>query len=154
MLRERRYRTSLDRAGWALAAAALAGGLVAALLAIVGGDADPLAAAVAFAGGAGILLLITVALGLPLWTLLRRRADGPLAAALLGLAVGWLLLVAGQTEGFGVALPAMDRGTLLARWLSATVTAALLCPLPALIALVIWRIAYRRAVTSGIPRDD
>ena len=156
-MRPRRYRSTLDRLGWSIAAAALAGGVASAVIAVFGhdpGGGGVAGAGVAFAGGAVVALLATVAIGLPLWIWLRRRADGPLAAALLGLAVGWLLLIVGQTGGFGAALPTMDGGTLLMRWASAALTATVLAPLAALVALVAWRVAHRRMdAIDGAPAD-
>ncbi|MDO7844028.1 hypothetical protein [Sphingomonas immobilis] len=134
-----RYRTTLDRIGLALGAGAVAGGAVTALAS----GPEPLAVLVAFAGGAVLTLLAAVLLGGPLWWL-AGLADrrGPVSAAATGAVAGFALFLGVQAAGFAGA--GIDALTLPYRWASAVAIALLLAGVAAAVALVAWRVAYRR----------
>lgn len=142
----RRYDTSLDRAGYALAAGAVLIGAVACALLAIGGQRAPgtliLGAAIGSVFGG---LAITAVAG-PLWLVMHvaglRRARH---AAIVGAITAMALFVGAQTYGFGLFdMPPMDARAWLFRWLSALATSLVLAILAALIGLVMWRIAYRR----------
>ncbi|ATY33612.1 hypothetical protein [Sphingomonas psychrotolerans] len=148
MRAQRRYETTIDRAGLALGAgSALAGGIGLALL-LLGGQRDPLDLLkgwliVSIFSGVAI-----TAVGGPIWLALHiaglRRTWH---AALVGAMTAMLIFVGAQTYGFGMFdMPAMDSRTWLYRWLSALATSAILAGIAAAIAAAMWRIAYRRGV--------
>ncbi|WCM25222.1 hypothetical protein NDN01_14200 [Sphingomonas sp. QA11] len=142
----RGYDTTLDRAGLALGAGGLVGGIVASILVAIGGAPSLLGIAVGFVVGAVITAMTVVAVAGPLWLVahaLQRR--GPGTAALIGAISGFALFLGGQTYGFGLfAMPPTDSRTLMFRWISAVATSVILAGLSALIGLVMWRVAYRR----------
>lgn len=143
----RRYETTLDRAGLALAAGGLLGGGVVLLLVIAGGQRDPLSLLLAWLLGSLFTAIGITAVGAPLWAVLHlagyRRAWH---AALLGSVLAMIVFVAGQTYGFGLFdAPPSDARTALFRWMSAAATSALLALVAAGIAAAMWRIAYRPA---------
>lgn len=143
----RGYEASLDRAGLALAAGGVVGGVFAAVLVSIGTGPQPFAMLVGFVVGMIITAMLAVAVGGPIWLVchvLGRR--GPVMAALVGALAGFALFLGGQTYGFGVfEMPATDAQTLLFRWISAIATSLVLALVAALIAWTMWRVAYRRA---------
>lgn len=137
------YRTTLDRAGLALAAGGGLGGLVALLLGIASGGRDVVQLlTIALLGSLGTLAY--AGLVTPFWLALHRAGcRRAWHAALLGGTLTLLLAVALQTGWLGlVDLPGGDRVQLF-RWLSALATGTLLALVAAGIALAMWRIAYR-----------
>lgn len=140
------YETSLDRAGYALAAGGALIGVLAAVLVAIGGALSfaAIAAALLFGTLGGALAIAAV--GGPLWLVLHwlgRR--GPVSAALLGAACAFVLFLRAQTFGFGLAeAPPTDPATLHYRWLSALATSALVAPIAAALGWAMWRVAYRR----------
>lgn len=135
------YATSLDRAGQALGAGALAAGVLAVLLVLNGGQRDPEMLLAALLMGALFAALAIVTLAGPIWLALHiagRR--GPVSAAVTSFAVTMLLFVSAQTWGFGVS----DAATLGLRWASALGTSLLLGGIGAAIGWTMWKIAYRR----------
>lgn len=142
----RGYDTTLDRAGLALAAGGLLGGVFTSVLVAIGGPPSPLGIAVGFLVGMVITAMAAVAVAGPLWLVahaLGRR--GPWSAAVIGAVAGFALFLGGQTYGFGLfAMPPTDARTLMFRWISAVATSLILASLSALIGLAMWRVAYRR----------
>ena len=142
------YETSLDRAGWAIATGGLIGGTIAVILLARAGESGVAALVSALLTGAALTALGITALGVLPWTVLHiggRR--GPVSAAALGAAIGFLLFLAGQTYGYGLfGGPEMDGATLLTRWLSAIATSLVIALLAAGIAVAMWRVAYRRVL--------
>lgn len=143
----RRYETTLDRAGLALAAGGLLGGFVVLSLFLAGGEREALPLLGAWLLGTLFTALGITAVGAPLWLALHlagwRRVWH---AAALGAGLALILFVAGQTHGLGlVDAPPSDGRTLLFRWASATATSALLALVAAGIAAAMWRVAYRPA---------
>lgn len=139
------YRTSIDRAGYALAAGgALCGGL-ATLLTIAGGQTG-MSGVVAVALVSTLLAMMAItAVAAPIWAVMhmmgRRRAHH---AMLVGALTGFLIFTASQTYGFGLAdPPPSDALTMMMRWISAMATSAVLALASALIGLAMWRVAYR-----------
>lgn len=143
----RHYETTLDRAGLALAAGGLLGGIVVLLLVISGGQRDPLSLLAAWLLGSLFTALGITAVGAPLWFACHLAGWRRIwHAALLGAGLALVLFVAGQTYGFGLLdAPPSDARTALFRWLSATATSALIALVAAGIAAAMWRIAYRPA---------
>lgn len=143
---QRRYDTSIDRAGLALGTgSALAGVIVLALL-LLGGQREPLNLFGGWLLGGIFSGLAITAVGGPVWLVMHiagwRRAWH---AALVGALIAMVISVGAQTYGFGMFdMPEMDGRTLLFRWLSAAASSVLLATLAAGIAAIMWRIAYRR----------
>lgn len=140
-----RYETSVDRVGLAIATGGLMGGVIAAtMMAFAGSTIGALALAVLI-GTIMTALAITALAAIP-WALLHAAGRrGPLSAALLGGVIGFLLFLGGQTWGYGLfAMPAMDVSTLVFRWASGIATSLVMAAMAAGIAVVMWRIAYRR----------
>lgn len=156
-VRRPRFDTSLDRAGWALAAGAGLGGAVWLVLMLGAGGATLLAAVTALMLGSFFTAAAIVSLGLPLWLVLHlngRRAMGH--AALLGAAIGFVLCLFALTHGFGLWAVADDAATTWMRWISAAATSAVFAAVAATIAVVMWAVAYRpvgrdEALTLGRP---
>lgn len=143
----RRYETTLDRAGFALATGGALGGVLVLLLVFAGGQANATALLAAWALGALFVTLGIAAVAAPLW--LGFHVMGwrkPWHAAALGAGLAMIVFVAAQTHGFGLfdAAPSDGRAALF-RWLSATATSALIALAAAGIALAMWRVAYRPA---------
>ncbi|MFA6123867.1 MAG: hypothetical protein WCS75_08280 [Sphingomonas sp.] len=140
------YETTLDRAGLALAAGGLVGGVFAAVLVLIGSGAAPLELLVGFVVGAVITAMAAVAIGGPVWLLCHAFGQrGPWMAILVGALAGFALFLGGQTYGFGLfAMPVTDTQTLLFRWISAVATSLILSLVSALIGWTMWRVAYRR----------
>lgn len=143
----RRYETTLDRVGFALATGGALGGVLVLLLVLAGGQADATALLAAWALGALFVTLGIAAVAAPLW--LGFHVMGwrkPWHAAALGAALAMVVFVAAQTHGFGLFdAPPSDGRAALFRWLSATATSALIALAAAGIALAMWRVAYRPA---------
>lgn len=140
-----RFETTPDRAGLALAAGGVMGGAVWLIVAL-GGGAGGLAAASAFTLGTVFTALAIAALAGPLWLILHIAGWRQMRhAALLGAAIGFVLFLSAQTNGFGLAeAPPADMATTLYRWASAAATSLLLAGVSAVIAVVMWAVAYRR----------
>lgn len=143
---QRRYDTTIDRAGLALGAgSALAGILVLGLL-LLGGQRAPLNLLSGWLIGSVFSGIAITAVAGPVWLVLHvaglRRAW---YAALVGALTAMTIFVGAQTYGFGLlAMPEMDARTLLFRWLSAVASSAILAAIAAAIGAIMWRIAYRR----------
>jgi hypothetical protein len=148
MRAQRRYETTIDRAGLALGAgSALAGGVGIVLL-LLGGQRDPLDLLKGWLIVAIFAGVAITAVGGPIWLALHiaglRRVWH---AALVGAMTAMLIFVGAQTYGFGIFdMPTMDGRTWLYRWLSALATSANLAAIAAAVATAMWRIAYRRGV--------
>lgn len=141
-----RYDASLDRTGIALGVGSvLAGGIVLVLL-LLGGQRDPIALASGWLIGSAFSAVGITSVAGPIWLVMHvaglRRARH---AALVGALVALAIFIGAQTYGFGLFdAPPMDGRTRLFRWLSALASSAVLAGVAALIAAVMWRIAYRR----------
>ncbi|TPG18528.1 hypothetical protein EAH87_10485 [Sphingomonas koreensis] len=131
------YRTSIDRAGWAIAVGALLCGAASMLLVVRGGDATFHAAAVALLLGSLFAALAIAAVGGPVWLAMHAIGwRGPAHAAAAGAIVGFVLVLAAHLSA------GLDGDPLrLAQALGAALIAA---ALTGAIALVMWRIAYWR----------
>jgi hypothetical protein len=142
------YQTSIDRVGLAIGAGGLIGGAIALILSVLSGQATPLGAMAALVLGTIMTALGITALAIVPWTLLHVNGRrGPVTAAMLGAAIGFMLFLGGQTWGFGLfAMPPMDARTLFFRWASAIATSVVIAALAAGIAVVMWRVAYRRVM--------
>lgn len=143
----RRYETTLDRAGFALATGGALGGVLVLLLVLAGGQADAAALLAAWALGALFVTLAIAAVAAPLWLGLHLMGwRKPWHAAALGAVLAMIAFIAAQTHGFGLLdAPPSDARTAMFRWLSATATSALIALAAAGIALAMWRVAYRPA---------
>ena len=146
MAQRRRYETTLDRVGLAIAAGGLMGGAIAALMMAFGGALGFGALAMALVVGSLLTALAITALAAFPWMLLHAAGRrGPVSAALLGAAIGFVVFLGGQTWIFGLMeIPAMDARTLLFRWASGIATSLVMAAMSAGIAVVMWRVAYRR----------
>ena len=142
------YEATLDRVGLALGVGSVLGGAAVVGLVMLGGQRDPM-----YLTWAWVLGTVFVAIGLtavagPLWLVmhvagLRRARHAAAVGALAALAI----FIAPQTWGFGMfEMPVMDNRTLMFRWLSALATSGVIAIVAALIAALMWRIAYRRQV--------
>lgn len=140
------YTTTLDRSGLALGAGALAGGGVTMLLVAVASGPAPLDLLVGLLLGILITLMMATAVGGPLWIAAHASGRrGPGVAAATGALAGFAVFLGGQTYGFGMfTMPVTDAGTLAYRWISGIATSAILAAISAGIALLMWRVAYRR----------
>jgi hypothetical protein len=143
---QRRYDTSIDRAGLALGTGSALAGVIVLILLLLGGQREPLNLLGGWLLGGIFSGLAITAVGGPVWLVMHvagwRRAWH---AALVGALIAMVIFVGAQTYGFGMFdMPEMDGRTLLFRWLSAAASSVLLAGLAAGIAAVMWRIAYRR----------
>lgn len=148
-----RYRTSLDRVGWALVTGGMGVGSGVTLIAAAGGGRGPADLAGAWLVGSGLGMLAIAALGGPVWWLAERRGRrGPLAAGLAGAGVAGVatlaVLALGFGAGFGAGRPGADAATQGALWTSAAATAAVAAFLGGLTALAMWLVAYRPIVVG------
>ncbi len=143
---EQVYETSLDRAGLALGAGGILGGLLTVLLVVAGRSASWFALPVGFVIGAVITVMAVVAVGGPLWVFAHATGRrGPRSAITIGALAGFVLFLCGQTYGFGLfTMPPIDGRTLLFRWISGVATSLILAVICAGIAWTMWRVAYRR----------
>lgn len=140
------YQTNLERIGLAIGAGGAMGGAITALLMAFVGGYSVGALAVALLTGALLTALAITALATAPWALLHASGRrGPVAAALLGAAIGFVVFLAGQTYAFGFARPAgVDAGAWFYRWSSGLATSVIMAAMAAGIAVVMWRVAYRR----------
>ena len=143
---QRRYETTLDRAGLALGTGSALAGVIVLILLLLGGQREPLNLLGGWLLGGIFSGLAITAVGGPVWLVMHvagwRRAWH---AALVGALIAMVIFVGAQTYGFGMFdMPEMDGRTLLFRWLSAAASSMLLAALAAGIAAIMWRIAYRR----------
>jgi len=141
-VRRRAYQTSIDRAGRAIAAGGVALGLIEAGLALAGGN-GVLGAVLALMLGSLMSALAITAVAVPVWLPLHwwgRR--GPGDAALAGAVAGFLLFLAAQMGS--ASLYGDDDRALAYRWASAAATSLLVAAITAAVALLMWRVAYRR----------
>lgn len=132
-MRDARYRTTLDRVGWAIATGAGACGVAAAFLGW-GSGATALGGLLIGLVGATLAAAAIVVAGAPLWLFSRWR--GPVAAGAIGAGVAAALAVIGYWLGLpadGVARPL---------WAGTIATAAVAAFLGALVALAMWLVAY------------
>ncbi|RYD50534.1 MAG: hypothetical protein EOP60_11475 [Sphingomonadales bacterium] len=119
--------------------------MVVALL-LMGGTRDPVLLLKGWLIGSLLSGIAITAVGGPLWLVLHvaglRRARH---AGLVGAVTAMAIFVGAQTYGFGLfEMPPMDNSAWLYRWLSAIASSAVLALAAALIAVTMWRIAYRR----------
>lgn len=143
----RRYETTLDRAGLALAGGAALGGLLVLGLVWAAGQRDPVALMAAWLLGGLFTAIAVTAVASPVWLVLHLIGwRGAWQAALVGALLSLIFFVGGQTNGFGlIDMPALETRTLFYRWASAGAVGLVLAVAYALIGVVMWRIAYRRA---------
>jgi len=141
-----RYETSIDRVGLAIGAGGLMGGAIGVLLMLFAGTHDVGALLVVLLVGSLMTALSITALAAIPWALLHASGRrGPVAAAVLGAAIGFVLFLGGQTYGYGLfAMPETDARTLLYRWASGFLTSLIMAAMAAGIAVVMWRVAYRK----------
>ena len=141
-----RYETSIDRVGLAIGAGGLLGGAIGVLLMVFAGTYNVGALLVALLIGSLMTALSITALAAIPWAFLHASGRrGPIAAAALGAVIGFVLFLGGQTYGYGLfTMPAMDARTLLYRWASGLLTSLVMAVMAAGIAVVMWRVAYRR----------
>lgn len=144
------YDATLDRVGLALAVGSALGGALVVGLRLLAGAFDPMVLAASWLLGTVFVAIgITAVVG-PLWLVLhvaglRRARHAAIVGALSALAI----FVGTQTWGFGMfEMPVMDNRTWLYVWLSALASSAILAVAAALIAVIMWRIAYRRQTVS------
>ena len=140
------YATAPDRAGYAIAAGGvLTGALIAGLVALSGQHA-PIALIMAWLLGSLFGMLGITAVAAPLWLALHLAGwRGPRAAAALGAGLALFIFLGGQLHGFGMLSPLPDATQSLgSQALTAIVTALVLAAIGAAIALMMWRIAYRK----------
>lgn len=139
----RRYQTTLDRAGLALAAGGALYGVLSMLLVLRGGGSGASALIVFAAAMLMAMMAITATFG-PLWLMLHASGRrGPGYAATLGAAVALALWIAAAHDvlaGYAYA----ERGRAALGWVRAIGVALVFAAVAALNALVMWRIAYRR----------
>jgi hypothetical protein len=140
------YEATLDRVGLALGVGAALGGTLVLGLSMLGGQRDPFYLVEAWLLGTVFVGIGITAVAGPLWLVMHvaglRRARH---AALIGALAALAIFVGAQTWGFGLAdMPVMDNRTLLFRWASALLTSGVIAVIAALIAAIMWRIAYRR----------
>jgi len=142
----RRYETSIDRVGLAVGAGGLMGGAIGVLLMLFAGTHGIGALVGGLLVGSLMTALSITALAAIPWALLHAAGRrGPIAAATLGAAIGFVLFLGGQTYGYGMfVMPAMDARTLLFRWASGFLTSLVMAAMAAGIAAVMWRVAYRK----------
>ncbi len=142
--RSLRYRTTLDRAGLALAAGGSLYGLATVLLALGSGGRDAGMLVELFAVGTVLAMLAITATFGPLWLALHASGRrGPGHAAVLGGVVA-LALWATAAEDALRSYAFATTGVAAIGWLRAIGVALIFTAIAAAIALVMWRVAYRR----------
>ena len=141
-----RYETSIDRVGLAIGAGGAMGGAIGMVLMAAAGTHNAGALLAGLLIGSLMTALSITALAAIPWALLHAAGRrGPVAAAMLGAIIGFVLFLGGQTYGYGIfALPAMDARTLLYRWASGLLTSLVMALIAAGIAVAMWRVAYRK----------
>lgn len=142
----RRYDTTIDRVGLALGAGSACAGLIVLALLLLGGKRDALSLVSGWLIGSLIAGIAITAVGGPLWLVMHvaglRRARH---AALVGAVTALAIFIGAQTYGFGLfEMPPMDNRALLFRWISAIASSGVLALFAGIIAMLMWRIAYRR----------
>jgi hypothetical protein len=142
-----RYDTSIDRAGIALGAGSALAGIIIVVLVLAGGRSDPVSLVSGWMIGTVFSALAITAVGGPLWLVMHvaglRRARH---AAIIGAVTAMAIFVGAQTYGFGLLeMPPMDSRAWMFRWGSAILSSAVLALVAGGIAVVMWRIAYRRS---------
>ena len=152
--RRSRFLTDLspyDRDAWRIAAAVPLGALAGAVAGLIGATLATLASLLVVSGldgapAAGDLFAVFSAPGLAEPTARQSLFFlAVLAGVNLGAAIGFVLFLSAQTNGFGLAeAPPTDMATTLYRWASAAATSLLLAGVSAVIAVVMWAVAYRR----------
>lgn len=139
----RAHETSPDRVGWAIAAGGAAIGLLAMLTLIHQGSASPRALVIGSIAASFIGALGITAIGGPIWLALHcaglRAAHHMASAAAICGFLFWLVMQRSVLLGISE-----DNGTATYRWASVLGTSALLSIISVMIALMMWRIAYRR----------
>ncbi|MBR0553361.1 hypothetical protein [Stakelama marina] len=140
------YGTSIDRAGYAIAAGGICTGALVAALVALGGQHGMAALGIAWALGSVFAMLGITAVVTPIWLAVHALGwRGPVAAAVTGAALALFVFLGAQTHGFGMLRPLPPSGTALAyRWISAVATSLICAAISAAIAVLMWRIAYRR----------
>ncbi|MBN8814039.1 MAG: hypothetical protein J0J06_01170 [Sphingomonas sp.] len=140
------YETSIDRVGLAIGAGGLMGGAIGVLLMAFAGTHNAAALLAGLLIGSLMTALSITALAAIPWALLHASGRrGPMAAAVLGAAIGFALFLGGQTYGYGLfTMPATDAGALLYRWASGFLTSLVMAAMAAGVAVVMWRVAYRK----------
>lgn len=143
---QRRYDTTIDRAGSALGVGSALAGIIVLALVLLGGQRDPLDLLTGWLIGSLFSGIAITAVGGPIWLVMHvaglRRAW---YAALVGAITAMTIFVGAQTYGFGLfEMPEMDGRTWLFRWLSALASSVILAGFAAAIGAIMWRIAYRR----------
>lgn len=125
---------------------AVLGGATTLVLVAAGGQFSPANLIVAFLLGTLLSAIAIVAVAGPVWLILHLSGKrGPSSAVLTGAFLAFLLLLAGQTWGFGLAaMPPIDGRTLLYRWASAAAVSLLAAGIGATIGWAMWRVAYRK----------
>jgi hypothetical protein len=142
---QRRYETTIDRAGLALGTGSALSGVIVLGLLLLGGQRDPLALLVGWLIGSLFSGIAITAVGGPIWLALHIAGlRSARHAAMVGALTAMVIFVGAQTYGFGLfGMPSIDGGAWLFRWLSALATSAILGAVAAGIGAVMWRIAYR-----------
>jgi hypothetical protein len=140
------YQTSIDRAGLALATGGALGGIVTMVLVALGGHDAMLALLDALLIGAVFSTLGIAAVAAPIWLAMHAAGwRGPIHAASGGAALSFVLFFGAATRWFGFNGDIGDDGAApLLHWLRAAGSSMILAAAAALIALVMWRVAYRR----------
>ena len=131
--RSPRYETSIDRIGLAIGAGGAMGGAITALLMLFSGSVGIGAVAAALVIGAALTALAVTALAAIPWALLHATGRrGPIAAAVLGAVIGFIVFLGGQTYGYGMfAAPEMDSRTWLYRWAIGILTSLVMAAIAA-----------------------
>ena len=143
---QRRYDTTIDRAGIALGVGSALAGIIVLGLLLLGDQRAPLNLLSGWLIGSLFSAIAITAVGGPIWLVMHvaglRRAG---YAALVGALTATAIFVGAQTYGFGLfEMPAMDGRTWLFRWLSALASSALLAANAAALGAIMGRHADRR----------
>lgn len=139
----RRYQTTLDRAGLALAAGGALYGALSMLLVLRSGGGGIDALLVLAVASVLAMVAITATFG-PLWLVLHASGRrGPAHAAALGAVVA-LALWAAAAHDVLASYAYAERGSAAVGWVRAIGVALIFAAIGAAAALVMWRIAYRR----------
>ena len=137
------YRTTLDRAGLALATGGLLYGVLAMLVAMGSASGAGVLIEVLVVGTLLAMCAITASFG-PLWLALHASGRrGPGHAAALGGVVA-LALWAAAAEDALKSYAFAPSGVAAIGWLRAIGVALIFTAIAATVALVMWRVAYRR----------
>jgi hypothetical protein len=143
-VRPPRYQTTLDRTGLALAAGGMLYGVLTVLLALGNGGRDIGVFVEMFAIGTLLAMMAITATFGPLWLALHASGRrGPGHAAALGGVVA-LALWAAAAEDALKSYAFATTGVAAIGWLRAIGVALIFTAIAAAVALVMWRVAYRR----------